>query len=497
MKLNSYNILGVPVQNFNLGTASEKILSLFNSHENGSPPYYVATLNTENITNVHGWGFVQPQNSELLKVLRESQFTTVDDYPLIILSRLLGNPLNLRISEADLISELLELMHAKNLSVYVLGGEQASTQLAVEILQQKYPGLKVCGVDCSIIYTTGSRLIESPERDALILEQINKARPDLLLICLGNPKQEIFFSRVRNDLRASVAIGIGETLNSIAGLVKKAPPQFQKWGLQWLWRILQDPGKLLWKYLHDGIKLLWLGIPLIIYHHLNHLGARFLTKKNANSEQNRLFISSHGSIGVIQIPKFLTKESLGSLDTDLSNTAEQDAIILDMRQTIHIDLLGIAFLIEAWVWAKEKKKKIYLLGLRSNVTILLKLHKTWDLFQDNSIDSPQEIVNQFNSCSFYEAISQQGEEIQVSFFGQLNQQINFEEYFYRLTPMLQQKNCILDFNFCTYIDQITISFLLKIRQLIKSQKKQIKLTGINKNVKNQLKAAKVYQLFNS
>jgi N-acetylglucosaminyldiphosphoundecaprenol N-acetyl-beta-D-mannosaminyltransferase len=470
-------------------------LSLFSSHENGSPPHYVATLNTDYIANALGWGFVEPQNSELLKVLRESQFTTADGLPLIILSRLLGNPLNLRIPEADLISELLELMHAKNLSVYILGGEQAATQLAVEKLQQKYQGLKICGVDCSIIYTTGSRLIESLERDALILEQINKAKPDLLLICLGNPKQELWFSRVRNHLRASVAIGIGGTLNVITGQVKSAPPQFQKWGLEWVWRIIQEPRKLLWRYLHDGVKLLWLGIPLIIYHHLNHLGTRFLTRKNTYSEQNLLFISSHGSIGVIQFPKFLTKESLGSLNTDLSNAVERDAIILDMRQTIHIDLLGIAFLIEAWVWAKEKKKKIYLLGLRTNVKMLLLLHKTWDLFRCNSIHSPQEIVNQFNSCSFYEAISQQGEEIQVSFFGQLDQRINFEEYLYRLTPMLQQKNCILDFNFCTFIDQKAISFLLKIRQMINSQKKQIKLTGINKTVKNQLKAAKVFKLF--
>lgn len=358
MKLNSYNILGIPVQNLTIGSAADKILSLLNSHEKGTPPHYITTLNSDYIANVYGWGLIEPKDPALLKVLRESQFATADGYPLIILSRLLGNPLNGRVTGADLIPELLELIHAKNFSVYILGGEEKATQLAVQNLQNTYKGLNIAGIDCSLFYVNGEELIESPERDALVLEQIYHTKPDLLLICLGNPKQEIWFDRVRDQLKVSVAIGIGGTLNFIAGKVKRAPTQFQKLGLEWLWRLIQEPRRLFWRYIHDGLKLIWFGVPLVIYHHLNHLFSRFFTQKADQRDQTLLFISSKESICVIPCPRFLSKEALGPLDNDLSNASESDAIILDMRQTVHMDLLGIAFLIQTWVWAKRKQKDL-------------------------------------------------------------------------------------------------------------------------------------------
>ncbi len=495
MKYNDYAILGIPVQNLALRPTSEKILSLIYNHKEGEPPHYISTINADYIANVHSWGPIEPKYPELLKVVRESNFTTPDGMPLILLSELLGRPLIGRVTGSDLVPDLLELLTSRGRSVYLLGGDEEATHLAADILKNKYEGLKIAGIDCPKIYVTGPHLLESPQRDALIVEKINEANPDVLLISLGSPKQEIWFNRVRNQLHVSVAIGIGGSLNFIAGKVKRAPMEFQKSGFEWLWRLSQEPRRLLPRYLYDFTKLVWLGVPLIIYHRLNAFLTRLLPLKDTKKNKNLLFNSIHNSVCVVKSPQRLNSISLTKFDTDMKNAFELDVMILDFRETMHMDIQGISYLIQTWIRAKNENKKIYALGIRLNVKILLILNKVWDLVRMDSFKFPEDIVNQCDPTHIYEAINQEDNLIQISLFGSLDKNQNFEDFFYRLSPMLRQKNCLLDFSFCTFADNTAMEFLLKLRQMVLAENKHIQITGLNKTVKNQLKAAKLLKLF--
>jgi N-acetylglucosaminyldiphosphoundecaprenol N-acetyl-beta-D-mannosaminyltransferase len=496
MKTKFFSIFGIPVQNLTLRMTSEKILDLIYKFEKGHSPHYISTLNADFVANVHGWS-LEPKHPELLKVIRESTFTTADGFPIVLLSHLLGNPLNGRVTGADLIPDLLELLSVKNKSVYLLGGEETVTKLAAEKLQNKYKGLQIKGIDCSMIYTEGLNLINSQERDQLILEQIHQAQPDVLLLCLGNPKQEIWFKRVRHLLSVPVVIGIGGTLNFISGKILRAPPQVQSMGLEWLWRLVQEPGRLFKRYLNDFVKLIWLGVPLIFYHNLNQLLTSHF-RKNPEQQINQqalLFISAHRTISILTSPKTLNGNAVNVLEQEIIDSYNREAIVINMQHTLHIDLEGIAFLIKTRIRAEKDNKKIFLLGIRSNVKLLLIFHKAWDLLRKESFSEPAKILELMNTNELYEAIDQTANTVTVAFLGSLGPETDYGHSFQKLVPMLQQKNCTIDLTYCTDIHNIAFEFLLRIRQMMKTQKTHLTLTGVNPTVKRELKAAKLLKYF--
>ena len=97
---------------------------------------------------------------------------------------------------------------------------------------------------------------EQPE----IVERINAAKPDILFVALGNPKQELWMGRNLSKLDVGAAIGIGGTFNFIAGQVQRAPRWVQKSGLEWVYRIVQEPGRLWKRYAYGLVKFSWLSL---------------------------------------------------------------------------------------------------------------------------------------------------------------------------------------------------------------------------------------------
>ena len=102
--------------------------------------------------------------------------------------------------------------------------------------------------------------LEEPQPE--IIDRINAAKPDVLFVALGNPKQELWMGRNRAKLDAGVMIGVGGTFNFIAGKVKRAPRWMQKSGLEWIYRIMQEPGRLWRRYAYGLVKFSWLSLRL-------------------------------------------------------------------------------------------------------------------------------------------------------------------------------------------------------------------------------------------
>ena len=143
--------------------------------------------------------------------------------------------------------------------VYVLGGDREAVEEAVEKLGVgsyglgvgSY-GLKVVGID--------PVFVKLDENQPEIVERINAAKPDILFVALGNPKQELWMGRNAAKLDVGVLIGIGGTFNFLAGRVKRAPRWMQKYGLEWVYRIIQEPGRLWRRYAYGLVKFSWLSL---------------------------------------------------------------------------------------------------------------------------------------------------------------------------------------------------------------------------------------------
>jgi exopolysaccharide biosynthesis WecB/TagA/CpsF family protein len=244
-------LFGIPVARLTESQAVERIVSIAKSAHSPAPaprsPYFVATLNVDFVTNaVRGWPF--GGNDELWGYLRGADLVTADGMPIVLLSKLLRRPIPERVTGADMVPAICRRFAEEGLSVYVLGGSQPALDEAFA----KLPNVRVAGLDPAFV--------KLDEDQTEIVERINAAKPDILFVALGNPKQELWMGRNAPRLKVPVMIGIGGTFNFIAGHVKRAPRWMQRCGLEWIYRILQEPGRLWRRYAFGLVKYSWLSL---------------------------------------------------------------------------------------------------------------------------------------------------------------------------------------------------------------------------------------------
>ena len=178
------------------------------------------------------------RNQELLRIINRAWLSTPDGAGIILASRLLPDlkAFPARVAGFDLLRALLQLAAEREYSVYFLGGEPGVAAAAAENLQNSHPTLEVVG--CHHGY------LDQENRKA-VLEEIAEKEPELLFVGMGAPRQEKFLAEYRSELAAGVAVTVGGSFDILAGNKTRAPAIIQKLYLEWLYRLFQEPGRLL------------------------------------------------------------------------------------------------------------------------------------------------------------------------------------------------------------------------------------------------------------
>lgn len=183
---------------------------------------YICTPNPEMI-------MLARKDPALLRAVNGADMVLADGVGVLWASRRLGKPLPERVAGYDFLMTLLEKMTG---SVFLLGGKPGVAEKAAETIRARFPGVTVAGA------MDGYFTDEGP-----VLEAIGAARPDLLLVCLGMPKQELWMAAHR-DCGACLMAGLGGSLDVLAGTVKRAPAFWRERGLEWLYRLLRQPRRI-------------------------------------------------------------------------------------------------------------------------------------------------------------------------------------------------------------------------------------------------------------
>lgn len=174
-------------------------------------------------------------NSDLFRYLNSVTFNVADGIGVLWASNLLWKkPLTERITGTDFLPELLKMGYKKNITYFFLGGKPGVADRAA------YNFKNLLGKDI-VIHTFHGYFDSTQEED--IVERINLLSPDVLMVCLGNPKQELFISRNYDKLKVRLIFGNGGALDFWANEVKRAPKWMQDNGLEWAFRLYQDPSK--------------------------------------------------------------------------------------------------------------------------------------------------------------------------------------------------------------------------------------------------------------
>ena len=203
---------------------------------------YVVTPNVDHV--------VKLQNDPLFRKIYDSAALVIaDGMPLVWASRLLGKPLKERVTGADLFPKVCELSAQKGYAVFLLGANEGVAARAAQILRQSYPGLNICGT-----YSPSYGFEKNDLENVAILEMLASARPDILFVGVGAPKQEKWIYQYRDHYTIPVSLGVGASFDFVAGTLKRAPAWMQKFGFEWFYRFLMEPRRLFKRYFIDGTR---------------------------------------------------------------------------------------------------------------------------------------------------------------------------------------------------------------------------------------------------
>ena len=213
------DIMGVEFDSLSLNEAVDRAQSLLTERRAA----YVVTPNPEIVMAC--W-----QDPAALNAVQHADLVLPDGIGVIYGAKILGTPLKSKVPGIDFASALLKRMAKDHGRVYLLGAKPGVAQTAGEKMEAQYPGLCVCGAHDGYF-----------QEDGPIIEEISALKPDLLFVCLGAPKQELWMQRNAPKLNVGLMAGLGGSLDVFAGTAKRAPVFFQKLGLEWFYRLVREP----------------------------------------------------------------------------------------------------------------------------------------------------------------------------------------------------------------------------------------------------------------
>lgn len=250
----SARLFGISVSRLTEAEAVERVLALARERKGGRPAQ-IATLNVDFVANaVGGWPF--RGDAELWGILKNADFVTADGMPIVLLSRLVGAPIPGRATGADMVPAICRRCAEEGLKVYVLGGDKGTLDAAFAKMAAA-PGAESVA---AVLAGYDPAFVNLAEDQPEIAARVNAAAPDILFVALGNPKQELWMSRNASRLNVGAMMGVGGTFNFIAGRVRRAPRWMQRAGLEWIYRICQEPGRLWRRYAYGLVKFSWLAL---------------------------------------------------------------------------------------------------------------------------------------------------------------------------------------------------------------------------------------------
>lgn len=184
----------------------------------------------------------------LQRAYAAADLVLADGQPIVWASRLLGTPVPGRVPGSDLVPHLFSAIEApRRMRVFLLGAGPGVAERAAHRIQSRWPQIETAGT-CS----PPPGFEHDDHENNRILEQVAAARPDVLLVGLGAPKQECWVQRHRHRIEASVALCVGATIDFLAGRKKRAPLWMQQYGLEWLHRMGSEPRRLVGRYARDA-----------------------------------------------------------------------------------------------------------------------------------------------------------------------------------------------------------------------------------------------------
>jgi N-acetylglucosaminyldiphosphoundecaprenol N-acetyl-beta-D-mannosaminyltransferase len=192
---------------------------------------------------------------EMRRMITPCGLITADGQSVVWAARLLGARLPERVAGIDLMTRLLEAAEAKDYGVYVLGARRSVLDTALARLRERYPRLTVVGSRDGYY---------ADDEAADICEEIRASGADILFVAMSSPRKEFFLGESGSSLGVPFAMGVGGSVDVIAGLTRRAPRLLQRAGLEWAYRLAQEPRRLARRYVTTNARFFWMVLRALV-----------------------------------------------------------------------------------------------------------------------------------------------------------------------------------------------------------------------------------------
>lgn len=357
-----YSLMGLPFNAVSINEAAEIVSK---SIEQRTPCF----LSTPNLN----FTVMAQDDSDFYNSVIHSDLVVADGMPLIWVAKLLGLPIYDRVAGSDLFAFLSEQPRDRKIRVFFFGGETGIAEKAHHELNRTSVGMESCG-----FYDPGFVSIDEMSTSSVI-DHINACEPDFILVALGAKKGQRWIMHNKDKLTAPVISHLGAVINFVAGSIQRAPDKWQKLGLEWLWRIKQEP-KLYKRYLGDGLiflkMLLTQTLPLVFYS--KKLGNKTDTSNgeviaDTLPPQEKFIISLKGSI---------SSEKMNDLEKVLQLALSSDKdVVIEGAELQFLAMDTIARLLTFQGLLQEKQKVMLLKDFPGEMITLLRMSSVLNRFK--------------------------------------------------------------------------------------------------------------------
>ena len=459
-------IAGLPIDNLTMDETLDRIEQFIKIGRTTGKTHQIATVNADFVVKA-------ANDSELGYLIQSCDLATPDGMPLVWGSRILGVNVEERVAGSDMVPLLAERAAKKGYSLYLFGAAEGVAEKAKEILTAKYPNLKIVGA----VSPPYSGVIDVPED---YIEDIKRADPDVLLVALGNPKQEKFIGMYGRDLKVPVAIGIGGTLDFIAGKTKRAPLWMQRLGIEWFHRMTNDPKRLIKRYVHDfyGFTTFFFGQWWRLKSGKNN--EALLPKTDAVIFNNQAVLRLSGRID-LNYTDFL-REQLEKL------LKETNQIDIDLSEVTFIDSVSIGQILAFVKLCREDGGNVRLINMPDRIFTTfkyLKMDRFLDIYRlGTSTEEPKPL----------ETIKRDSEII-IRMPKRLDAITKPETLEICLDQAKESHHLILDFSHTKLIASAGLALLVHLNEYLKTVNGSLKLANCPKDIRKTLEIVKFDILF--
>lgn len=242
--MKTINLLGIDI----FAMRMDEVLNLCERHIANRSSFLLGVVNVAKAVNSR-------KDEQLRKSLEDADVVLADGCGIVWLSKLMGTPLPERVAGIDIMCRLLERADQNGYRVYFLGARKEVVEKIVEHVHKQYPNVQVAG-------HRDGYFDESQEKK--VAEDIRDSCADIIFVAMSSPKKEKFLSKWRHLMNIPVCHGVGGSFDVIAGVTKRAPVWMQRFGLEWFYRVLQEPQRMWKRYLVTNSIFVMLSIVAVV-----------------------------------------------------------------------------------------------------------------------------------------------------------------------------------------------------------------------------------------